>query len=69
MDPFIKKFVIGLVIVIVIIVGIGIWASGRQEDTKYSYNQVDSQVNSTETQSVSIRSYYAINASGRRDYQ
>ena len=55
MDPFIKKFVIGLVIVIVIIVGIGIWASGRQEDTKYSYNQVYSQVNSTETQSVSIR--------------
>ena len=55
MDPFIKKFVIGLVIVIVVIVGIGIWAGGRQEDTKYSYNQVDSQVNSTETQSVSIR--------------
>ena len=33
MDPFIKKFLIALTIIVVIIVGIGIWASGRQEDT------------------------------------
>ena len=55
MDPFIKKFLIGFFIVVVVIAGIAIWAGGRQEDTKYSYNQVDSQVNSTETQAVSIR--------------
>jgi hypothetical protein len=51
MDPFIKKFLIALTIIVVIIVGIGIWASGRQEDTKYSYNQVDN----IKTQSVGIR--------------
>ena len=51
MDPFIKKFLIGFVIIIVIIVGITIWASGRQEDTKYSYSQVEN----IKIQSVGIR--------------
>jgi len=51
MDPFIKKFLIGFGIIIVIIVVIGIWASGRQEDTKYSYSQVES----IKTQPVAIR--------------
>mgnify|MGYP001224425559 FL=1 len=51
MDPFIKKFLIVFGIIIVVIVAIGIWASKGQEDTKYSYSQVDS----TKTQAVGIR--------------
>ena len=50
MDPFIKKFLIVLGFIIVVFVAIGIWASSRQEDTKYSYSQVDS----TKTQAVGI---------------
>ena len=51
MDPFIKKFLIALGIIIVVVVGVGIWAGGRQEDTKYSYNQVDN----IKTQPIEIR--------------
>ena len=51
MDPFIKKFLIGLVTVIVIIVAISIWAGSRQGDKQYSYSQVDS----IKTQPAGIR--------------
>ncbi len=55
MDPFIKKFLIVLGIVGLILLAIVIWVWQSPGDTQYSYNQVDSQVNSTETQVVSIR--------------
>ena len=55
MDPFIKKFLIVFGIIVLIILAIIIWVARSPGDTQYSYNQVDSQVNSTETQAVSIR--------------